>query len=236
MPLELPAQESASLIEGLAQLLVGGTRNDKRAKAYAIIAAAERLVSEGREDWDAPELEAELVDVLVEDHGNNFAGRTTKARKESLHNAAAMVAQAVAGALHPPDPDGLCSFAEFKQRYGLEGKEIVPFNSGIKIITGEEKSGHLQRAKDKFAALAELIEKALPPMEDRVLIDRARSQLYDKPKRTDREQALVDGRLFNRDWPTHYPADNREFYLTTTDVWTLWCTATQKKIRRPHKK
>ncbi len=232
MPRELPATESAELAEQLTRDLQGDSLNEKRGRAYAIIAEMERFAAAEREDWSASELAAGLVDSIEDEHTAHFVGRTKNARRGRLTVALKRIATAMR-ALRDREPFDICTLPEFLRRYGLQEGERVPFKKGIKIITGHDQDYHLKRAREKFDKLVEPVCPPNPDPED-FTIHRVTTQ-FDPTGEAIPEPLLIrfasPARWRNgRDQTT-----DDEWSFATDDLWKFWREATQKKIRRPHK-
>jgi hypothetical protein len=228
MPKELPADESAELAEQLSRDLKGDSRNQVRSRAYAIIAEVETFAGERQEDWTTSELVAEMVNSLGGEYSDKFVGRTEKARKDRFKKALRPVVMAMC-AIRDRDPLDICDLPEFLQRYGLQAQEYVPFRRGIKIVTGEDRSHHLNRARDKFNKLVESLRPP-DPDPDNITVHRlphpARAGIRDL--RLIRFERLAE-------WRNREDEADDEWSFAADDLWRFWKVATQKKIRRTQK-
>jgi hypothetical protein len=247
--LELPPEISRKMAEAIQadRHLGGGTANEKWSFAYAIVSQLEELMNseDGFEDFPCDKLARKVT--------RYFKG-LDRAAKVANALTAVNRAKRLYDDYEQEHPYGQCNFEDFLTRYRLTAQEPVPFPEGVKIITGEEQSQHLGRARRKFDKLVALLAAEREESGRRHAAER-RAALGDEDEDEDEPHLPlrrrvpgsrpngqeVDGRIFySRSDPDNYPKPPVEipegYSFRARDVHELWKDAIRLKVWRRHRK
>jgi hypothetical protein len=209
--------------------LMASTRNEKWALAYNMLFLLEKMANQG---GGVGRVSPEALANMCAKYFNGANMRLKKANALTAINRARRLYDAYKSA----NPYETCNFETFLSRYGLRGNEPVPFSKGIQIITAQEESYHLKRAREKFDKLIAKLAEAPRPQIDPDAIEIKRRLPYAQ----DIENPLSHGTFYDCLKPTDYPKVTDEIpddlFFRARDVWELWKKASELKISKRHRK
>jgi hypothetical protein len=229
---EIPPHISTDLADVICgdPQLVGATLNERRSAAHHILA----LIEQHANSKGLPEVRPER---LANELAPLFKGSDSKIKKKRALTAVNRVMREIRERLKE-GPQGYWDFATFLRNYKLTKGDPVPFAEGIKIITAQDRSYHLKRARTKFDKLSnQLIEeqrKSFDPENVQILRSLPGYLLNENPDEDSTKK------FYDRLQPSHYPkADQKipeDFFFRAEDVWHLWREVREREITRTREK
>ena len=205
--------------------------NEKWSLAYMMIYRMEKAANDSGTGRNFPR------EKLAKQFAECFRGQTPQSK---VANARTAINRAIHeyNAYKARNPYDLCGFDDFLKRYNLQRQDPVPFSKAIQIITAQDNSQHLARARKKFDELILRITQA--PREtidpDSIQIQRPLMHMHLETEDDERPS----GKFYDSTTPKDYPKADEvipdDFFFHAKDVWELWCKASKLKIARPRRK
>ena len=211
--------------------LQADTLNEKWSLAYLMLYRMEKAASDLGSVEDFPK------EQLAKQFAGSFRGQN---RQSKVSNALTAINRAVREYedYRKRNPYDVCGLNDFLKRYSLTLHEPVPFSKGIQIITAQEQSQHLARARKKFDEfIAKMSEAPRQPIDpDSIEIQRTVMPWHEQ----DEVREGYRGNFYDLASPKQYPKMDEEIpddlFFHAKDVWELWRKASELKITRPHRK